>query len=89
MSEPGSAKVTWLTINEVAAHLRVSPKTLYRLVERDRSFPAIKVGGLLRVPQERLERWLERQHRTRKPLLARREVTGKVGDPGGLSDSER
>jgi excisionase family DNA binding protein len=79
----------WVTPCEAAAWLRVSPKLVYRLATTDRTFPSVKVGGLTRINRPRLERWLERQHRTRKPLLVRREVTGKVGDPGGLSDSER
>jgi excisionase family DNA binding protein len=86
VSEPGWENVAWLTINEVAAQLRVSAKMLYKLVERDRSFPAIRVGGLLRIRRERLERWLERQHPSRKPLRSSPDAVGKTD---GTSDAAK
>jgi hypothetical protein len=46
----------------------------------DRTFPAVKVGGLTRINRPRLERWLERQHRTRKPLRSSPDAVGKTGE---------
>ena len=89
MSEPGRENVAWLTINEVAAQLRVSRKTVYKLAERDRSFPAVRVGGLLRVRRERLERWLERQHPSRKPLRASPDAVGKTGGTSNAAQAPR
>ena len=80
MTPPKRQNVVWLTINEVAAELRVSPKTLYKVAERDRSFPAIRVGGLLRISLARLERWLERQHPSRNPLRFSPDAVGKTGE---------
>jgi PAS domain S-box-containing protein/excisionase family DNA binding protein len=45
-----------LTIAQVAQHLAVHPKTVYRLVETGR-LPAIKVGRLWRVPSDALARY--------------------------------
>ena len=80
MSEPVWKDLEWLTPREAAAWLRVSPKLVYRLAETDRTFPVVNVGGLLRIRRERLERWLERQHRTRKPLRASPDAVGKTGE---------
>jgi excisionase family DNA binding protein len=44
----GPIDYDFLTVNEVAALLRVSKMTVYRLVH-DKELPAIKVGGSIRV----------------------------------------
>jgi len=77
--------LVWVTPAEAAAWLRVSPKLVYRLAS-DRSFPAIKVGGLLRIRREHLERWLARQHPSKKPLLPRGDAVGKTG---GTTDATK
>jgi excisionase family DNA binding protein len=54
------------TVPEVAAYLRVSVPTVYRWVEQDATFPAVKIHGTVRVNHERLLRWLrdrEQGHR--------------------------
>lgn len=48
-----------LTPSEVAQELRVSVRTLYRLIRGD-ALPAIRVGKQLRISQNALESWLER-----------------------------
>ena len=56
----------WVTVQEASDWLRVNIKLVYRLAEEDRTFPAIKVGGIIRIRRSRLERWLERHHPSRK-----------------------
>jgi len=46
-----------LTVPETAARLRVSPQTIYRLVER-RQLPAMRVGMQIRIDEAALEAWL-------------------------------
>ena len=47
-----------MTIKEVAALLRVTEKTVYRLAQRG-DLPGFKVGGSWRFQQQGLERWIE------------------------------
>ena len=89
MTEPSWEQLTWVTADEAATWLRVSPKLVYRLAEVDPSFPAVKVGGLVRIRRERLERWLERQHRTRKPLRSSPDPVGKTGGTADAAKASR
>lgn len=47
----------FLTVHEVAAMLRVSPMTVYRLIE-DEELPATRVARSLRVREADLEAYL-------------------------------
>ena len=49
----------YMTPNEVAALLQLSPKTIYRLAALDPSMPMLKLGGTVRFPRERLLHWLQ------------------------------
>jgi len=64
---------TYLTVAEVAALLRLSPKSVYRLAAQDPTMPLLKIGGSVRWPRERLLRWLQDHEqgrpRTRKQVL--------------------
>lgn len=64
----------YLTADEVAAILRLSPKTIYRLAKGDPTLPMLKLGGAVRFPRERLLRWLAKREqghrRTRHPLYS-------------------
>lgn len=51
-----------LTIREVADYLKVTERTLYRLVQED-SIPAVKVGNSWRFRRQDLERWITKQSR--------------------------
>ncbi len=51
-----------LTIREVADYLKVTERTLYRLVQ-DGKLPAFKVGHSWRFRREDLERWISEQSR--------------------------
>jgi excisionase family DNA binding protein len=50
-----------LTVDEVARLWRISPKTAYRLIAKDPTFPRVKVGGSVRVPRARFLSWMERR----------------------------
>jgi excisionase family DNA binding protein len=49
-----------LTIPEVSEYLRVSRKTIYRMLHR-RDIPAFRLGGDWRINIEDLERWIKRE----------------------------
>jgi len=89
LSEAVWESLEWVTPREAAAWLRVSPKLIYRLAESDRTFPAVKVGGATRINRHRLERWLERQHRTRKPLRASQDAVEKTGETADAAKARR
>lgn len=46
-----------LTLEEVAGYLRVTKRTLYRLVQKGQ-LPAFKLGGVWRFHREELNRWI-------------------------------
>lgn len=52
-----------LTIREVADYLKVTERTLYRLVQNGK-LPAFKVGNSWRFRREDLERWISEQSRS-------------------------
>ncbi len=55
-----------LTIREVADYLKITERTLYRLVQ-DGKLPAFKVGNSWRFRREDLERWISEQSRGTEP----------------------
>jgi excisionase family DNA binding protein len=73
---PAFSTKDWLTINEAADWLRISRKALYRVATSDKTFPAVKIAGKVRINHARLIRWLDRRHpsatraRTRSPKVA-------------------
>lgn len=48
----------FLTLPEVALMLRVSPRTVRRMIDRD-GLPAFRVGGSVRIASDELEAWLD------------------------------
>ena len=48
----------YLTIEQVAALLQVSKKTLSRWAKKDASLPVLRIEGTVRIPRERFLRWL-------------------------------
>lgn len=67
---PGSQE--WFTVQGAATWLSVSPKLIYRLIAQDRTFPAVKLGGLIRIRRARFERWLDQQRRPLRPTASGR-----------------
>ena len=47
-----------LTLRETAEYLKVSVRTVHRLI-RDAGLPSFKVGGQWRVRADELQRWLQ------------------------------
>jgi len=47
-----------MTVKEVAALLRVSPQTLYKMLEQG-SIPALRIGTQWRFDRQRVMLWLE------------------------------
>jgi excisionase family DNA binding protein len=57
VSGPGRAEVTFLTVAEVAAMMRVSKMTVYRMVHAG-EMPAVRVGRSFRVPEQAVHDYL-------------------------------
>ncbi len=51
---------TLLTVKEVAAMLRVSAQTLYKMLEQG-GIPAVKVGSQWRFERDKVRAWLQAQ----------------------------
>ncbi|HEX5473685.1 MAG TPA: helix-turn-helix domain-containing protein [Vicinamibacterales bacterium] len=49
-----------LTTEEVLAYLKVTPRTIYRLI-RSGELPAVRIGRQWRFRRTDLDQWLERQ----------------------------
>jgi len=60
-SGDGVSGVTFLTVAEVAAAMRVSKMTVYRLVHAG-DLPAIRVGRSFRVPEEAVDEYLRKSY---------------------------
>ena len=74
----GNQKMTdrLMTVEEVAAYLRVKPSTVYKWA-KDGRVPAAKVGRLWRFDREEIEAWVK----SRKPSMgveaSNNEATGR------------
>lgn len=53
-------KQRWVTVQDVAEMLSTSPRTVYRMIDSG-ELPGTKFGRSIRVPLDRLERWLEQK----------------------------
>ena len=47
-----------LTLSEVAAILKISKRTLHRMIQH-RQIPAFKVGGQWRILESRFQEWMQ------------------------------
>ena len=56
-----------LKVAEVAAKLRVDPRTVYRMIDR-RELPAIRIGRLIRIPTEAVNKLMYGKIDEMKPL---------------------
>ncbi len=52
-----------LTIPEVAKLLRVSPNHLYYMVEKDKTFPVLRLGRKKLIPKDELKEWIKKNCR--------------------------
>lgn len=60
-SGEGLAEVKFLTVAEVAAAMRVSKMTVYRLVHGG-ELPAVRVGRSFRVPEDAVNEYLRKSY---------------------------
>jgi excisionase family DNA binding protein len=60
------APADYLTAEDVAARVKVSPPTIYRWSLDDPSMPTLRIGRTVRFPRERLERWLRGREQGRR-----------------------
>ena len=56
-----------LTIKEVAAYLKLTEKTAYRLVA-EKVIPGFKVGGSWRFRKIEIEKWIDKQSKQEEAL---------------------
>lgn len=61
-----AGRVRYLTVEEVAAAMRVSKMTVYRLL-RSGELPGVRVGRSFRVPQDALEAYLRSSSTVPRP----------------------
>ncbi len=66
-SAPGTAEI--MTIDEVAAYLRLKPQTIYKWAQGNR-MPAAKLGKEWRFRRTIINRWLDEQLLARNPDFA-------------------
>ena len=52
--------VAFLTTEDVLGYLRVTPRTIYRLI-RSGALPAVRIGGQWRFRRSDINRWLDEQ----------------------------
>ena len=52
--------IAFLTTEEVLGYLRVTPRTIYRLI-RSGELPAVRIGRQWRFRRTDLDNWLDRQ----------------------------
>jgi excisionase family DNA binding protein len=74
----------YLTAADVAEMLRVSEKSVYRWACADSSMPVLKIGGTVRFPRERLERWL-RDREQGRPISRRVPAAAKPAPEQGAA----
>jgi excisionase family DNA binding protein len=58
---PNESRSRFVTVNEVAAMLRVSNMTVYRLVQAGQ-LPAVRIGRSYRIREEDVDRYLGAQY---------------------------
>ena len=70
---------TVMTLEEVAAYLRVHESTVYRLLKKQ-SIPAFKLGSDWRFNQESIDKWIaqgEQEHAASRARQGRRAQSGE------------
>ena len=80
MPSPDSLRT--LTVPQVAERLQIGRASAYGLCQRP-DFPAIRIGGLIRIPVLGFERWLEEQGR-QLVRESRRPEAKEIGETASL-----
>jgi predicted DNA-binding transcriptional regulator AlpA len=61
MSETAEREPDYWVAKEVAAVVRLSEKSIYRIMKDDPTFPHVRISGSVRFPRVRVLRWLARR----------------------------
>lgn len=48
-----------LSVNQTADVLGISNVSLYKLIEKDKSFPVVQLGRRKSIPKEQLKEWID------------------------------
>ena len=48
-----------LSVEQAAEVLSISPVSLYKLIRKDSTFPAMKLGRRIVIPKEKLKKWID------------------------------
>lgn len=64
----------WLTIEELAEHLKVSKETIYKMAKA-KKIPSSKIGNQWRFNKEIVDQWLVQQ--SDSPIVAMAHSTGR------------
>jgi predicted DNA-binding transcriptional regulator AlpA len=76
LEDAGAAPLYW-TPQQFASVVQLSVASISRLISRDPSFPAVRIGGAVRIPRDRVLRWLrDREQGQARPRLVRRQEGG-------------
>ena len=62
MKKPDTS-IKLLTLAEAAGILKISKRTLYRMIQ-NRQIPAFKVGGQWRILESRFQEWVQEEENT-------------------------
>jgi excisionase family DNA binding protein len=61
--EPQENQIRLLTLSEVAMILKISKRTLHRMIQH-RQIPAFKVGGQWRILESRFQEWMQTEEQS-------------------------
>ena len=58
-----------LSVNQAAEVLSISNVSLYKLIEKDKSFPVVQLGRRKSIPKEQLKEWIDEKSKNRNEYL--------------------
>ena len=50
-----------LSVNQASEVLGISNVSLYKLIEKDKSFPVVQLGRRKSIPKEQLKEWIDKK----------------------------
>jgi len=50
-----------LSVEQAADALSISTVSLYKLIKKDKTFPAINMGRRIVIPKENLKKWIDKK----------------------------
>jgi excisionase family DNA binding protein len=58
-----------LSVNQAAEVFGISNVSLYKLIEKDKSFPVVQLGRRKSIPKEQLKEWIDEKSKSRDKCL--------------------